>query len=144
LQKWAEIVNYGAPVENDWPAELPDLPRELHYLSEKFPHTQPVLTLSAIFELHLWMTHYAKQYVPDCPQLFSLIWLHIMHERYDVANWLCRPLHTLLADEKFRKYIGRKSLKQYSMAPPPEFDCGWDDVYKKINPAIVEQLKTFY
>lgn len=143
LQEWSKSLNVDIQDDAAWPDELIDLPQDLHRISSLVANRQPSLMLSTLFELHVWLGYYAPIYIPANPLLFYKIWFVLLEQKYDVPNWLCRPLHELLAQTRFTTFIGTRSQRRFHRAPPPSYD-DWDDVFKKINPAIAAHVLALF
>ena len=143
LQEWTQLLNAEIADDVPWPDELIDLPQDLHRISSLIANRQPSLMLATLFELHVWLGYYAPIYIPSNPLLFYKIWFVLLKEKYDVEEWLCRPIHELLALKRFCTFIGTRSQRRFHRSPPPLFD-DWDDVFKKINPAITARVLALF
>jgi hypothetical protein len=143
LQEWGTLLNVDIQGDVDWPAELTDLPQDLHRISSLIAERQPSLMLATLFELHVWLGYYAPIYIPATPLLFYKIWFVLLEQKYSVAHWLCRPLHELLVLRQFTTFIGEHSQRRFHRAPPPDYD-DWDCVFQKINPAIAAHVLSLF
>jgi hypothetical protein len=146
-QEWATALSYNEPViDATWPSEFDDPPRQLSDLSNCYADAvveTPCLVLATALELNMWVTHYGTLYLPRNVRLFLKIWSAILQLHFDVPPLMAAPLDELLPSAHFRKFIGRRSLREFNTAPPPPYES-WDALIKELHPLVFCHLTALF